>query len=112
MKTELWEILVPTTFEDTGKPVRTKHHKEWDKFVRKISGGLTIMHVVKGQWIDNDTLYSDRMIPVRVLCSKKDIDRIVDFTLGHYRQIAVLAYKISDTVILKRTNNAIVNKHS
>ncbi len=98
----LWEILVPCIFEDTKKPVKTRHHRVWDKYVRRISGGLTIFTPVKGQWVDNGQLYLDRMIPVRVICTEKQINDIIDYSLKHYRQLAILAYKISDTVILKR----------
>lgn len=99
---EMWEILVPCKFEDNQKPVRTKHHKQWDKFVRNISGGLTIFTPVKGQWVDNGNLYLDKMIPVRIVCNEKQINKIIDFSLKHYRQLAILAYRISDRVILKK----------
>lgn len=46
----IWEILVPTMMNE--KPVRTKHHKEWDKLVKKITGGLTIAPPGKGYWVD------------------------------------------------------------
>lgn len=97
----MWEILVPCKFEDTQKPVRTKHHRKWDEYVRTISGGLTILMPAKGQWIHKERLYTDRVIPVRVICTQSEIEKIIDFTITHYRQIAVLAYRISDKVILK-----------
>lgn len=102
----LWEILVPTSYND-GKPVRTRHHKEWDKRVRKISGGLTILSPVKGQWIcrDSNMLYSERMIPVRIYCTEKQIHNIAKFTINHYRQIAVMAYSISDKVFLIKNDS-------
>lgn len=97
----LWEILVPTV-RNSGKPFRTKHHREWDKQVRRISCGLTIFPVAKGQWIAPDgRLFAERMIPVRVLCTQAQIEEIVARTLRHYGQLAVLAYRISDTVILR-----------
>ncbi len=99
----LWEILVPTTFGDNQKPVRTKHHKQWDEKVREISGGLTILKPAKGQWVDKSSnkLYEERIIPVRVACTRQDIEKIIDFTIRHYRQIAVMCYKISDEVIIE-----------
>ena len=98
----IWEILVPTVMNN--KPVRTKHHKEWDKYVRSLSGGLTILQTSKGQWIDEGKIFYDRIIPVRVYCSRKHIEKIVDFTIKHYRQISVMAYKISNEVIIKRND--------
>jgi len=60
------------------------------------------MPVAKGQWISREgTLFNERMIPVRLIASKEDMDKIVDMTLKYYDQLAVLAYKISDEVILK-----------
>lgn len=99
---ELWEILVPCVFQDNKKPVRLKHHRVWDEYVRKISGGLTILHPAKGQWIEtiSKDLIEERVIPVRVACNEKEIKKIINFTITHYRQLAVMAYRISDKVLL------------
>ena len=97
----LWEILVPT-ITNAGKPVRTRHHKVWDTRVRRITGGLTIQPVAKGQWVSPEgKLFVERMIPVRIVATRAQIEKVIDITLQHYDQIAVLCYKISDEVILK-----------
>ncbi len=109
----LYEILVPTTYQDTGKPVSVRHHREWDKYVRNISGGLTILKPAKGQWLCQGKVYEDRVIPVRLTCTAAQIQKICQFTLGHYRQLAVMAYKISDEVILlERKIDASVSGYS
>ena len=41
------------------------------------------------------------MIPVRIVATREEINRIVDLTLTYYDQEAVLCYKLSDEVILK-----------
>ena len=70
--------------------------------MKKISGGITIMKTAKGEWVSpNGKLYADRIIPCRVICTKRQINKIVDFTIKHYKQEAVLAYRISTKVILK-----------
>lgn len=97
---QLWEILVPTMRND-GRPIRTRFHKVWDAKVREISGGLTIMPVAKGQWIFKEMLFEERMIPVRIIATRDQIDKIIDMTMKYYEQLAVLAYKISDDVILR-----------
>ncbi|RDJ35137.1 MAG: hypothetical protein DWQ19_09895 [Crenarchaeota archaeon] len=99
---ELWEILVPTLMGDTQKPIKTKHHRNWDQFVRKLSGGLTILHPAKGQWLrpESNELVEERMIPVRIACTEKDIQKIIKFTLQHYRQEVVMAYQISAKVLM------------
>lgn len=100
----LWEIMVPTTMNNPPNPCRIGHHREWDKRVRKISGGLTILEPAKGQWIDGETmeLYEERVIPVRIACTEEEIRQIIDITIKHYRQEAVMAYLVSNKVIIKR----------
>lgn len=108
MTPSLWEILVPTvrpkeySFQLEDRYFKRKYHRVWDNEVRKITGGLTIMSPVKGQWVSNDSeLFVERMIPVRIVATKEQIDQIIDLTLKYYNQQAVLCYKLSDEVILK-----------
>ena len=96
----LWEILVPTIIND--EPVTIDHHRSWDDKIRSISSGLTILKPAKGQWESpSGKLYIERTIPVRIACSEKEIDRIIDITIDHYDQEAVMAYKITDCVKIK-----------
>lgn len=97
----VWEILVPTTIND--KPVKTRYHKVWDEKVRVISGGLTILKPAKGQWISENPsnpskLFSERVIPVRIACTKVEMFEIAKITKSYYEQLAVMFYKISDEV--------------
>lgn len=96
----LYEILVPTQSNE-GKPFRTRFHRVWDKKVYDITGGLTILPVAKGKWINGGDLFAERMIPVRIACTREQIEKIVDMTLVYYDQIAVIAYLISNEVIYK-----------
>lgn len=98
----LWQIMVPCNWND-GRPVRTRHHKEWDKRVRKISKGLTVLPPARGQWVDpnSDVLYEDRVIPVNIICTEKEIDMIADITIQHYDQLAAMYFKLSDHAIIK-----------
>ena len=41
------------------------------------------------------------MIPVRIACSEEEINKIIDITMVHYDQLAVMAYIISEKVIIK-----------
>lgn len=120
----LWEILVPTEkrvktprrkeWDDekayAGEIHRwekrnsytTRYHKVWDEKVRAISGGLTIMSPAKGHWkAPCGELFIERMIPVRIIATRTQIDHIIDMTLEYYDQLAVLCYKLSDEVILR-----------
>ena len=46
-------------------------------------------------------LFTERMIPVRVAATRAQIEEIIDFTLVYYDQLAVMAYRVGDEVILK-----------
>jgi hypothetical protein len=109
----LYEILVPTIYGDTLKPIRTRHHKEWDKYVMKITGGMTILTPGHGKWLHEGVEYPEKVIPVRVMVEEStyerwlagerqfdhsQIDTIIQFTLSHYRQKAVMYYLISNQV--------------
>jgi hypothetical protein len=98
MKINLYEILVPTISND-GKPFRTRYHKVWDAKVKNITGGLSILKPLKGIWVNEGMTYEERNIPVRVACTREDLDKILSFTREYYSQIKVMAYKISEEVI-------------
>jgi hypothetical protein len=104
MNKGMWEILVPTERrKEPGKFYTTRYHRVWDGKVRAITGGLTVMAPARGQWVNPTTgeLFQERMIPVRIMATRTEIEQVVDLTLEYYDQIAVLCYKISDEVILK-----------
>jgi hypothetical protein len=101
----MWEILVPTIRRKDGKPYTTRYHRVWDGKVKEISGGLTILSPTKGKWISPDgELFVERMIPVRIIATRDEIDKIIDMTIKYYDQLAVLCYKISEEVIMKYAN--------
>lgn len=94
----LWEILVPT-IRNNGRPIKTRFHRVWDEKVRSVSGGLTILSPTKGQWINKTgKLFAERMIPVRIACSKDEIESIANMTKTYYEQEAVMYYKISEDI--------------
>lgn len=95
--TNLYEILVPCQFND-GRKVRRRFHRVWDAKIRAITGGLTVLTPVKGQWIDKGQLYDERMIPVRIACTAKQIIKVADITAKHYMQIKVMYYTIGTDV--------------
>lgn len=100
----MWEILVPTVRPNTDgtRFFTARYHRIWDAKVREISGGLTIMPPSKGQWVSpHGILFTERMIPVRIMATREQIEEIMDYTAEYYQQEAVMCYKVSDTVILK-----------
>lgn len=99
----IYEILVPTVSND-GKPFRTRFHRVWDGAVREIvGGGMTICSpTIKGEWIAPcGTVFVDRTIPVRVIATREQMEKIADLTAKHYCQKAIMFYKISDEVVIK-----------
>jgi hypothetical protein len=97
----LWEILVPKQ-TNTGEEIPVEFHHVWDESVREISGGLTILKTAKGHWVNPDgELFVEPMIPVRIVCSKKQMKQIVDLTAAHYEQEAIMFYRISKKVKIK-----------
>lgn len=98
----MWEILVPTISND-GKPFRTRFHRVWDGKVRDITGGLTIMpKTTNGEWVEDGVIYREQTIPVRIMATTSQIETIARMTAKYYDQIAIMYYKISDTVRIYR----------
>jgi len=123
---QLWEVLVPTTRRvhesnltplvaskyaaSSAKdargcypaPCSTRIHRVWDAKVRAITGGLTVLKPAKGYWVDpvSKTLFHDRTIPVRIACTRAQVNAIIKLTIAHYNQLAVMAYKLSDEVLI------------
>ena len=102
---ELWEILVPKIFNN-GVEVPVSHHHAWDEKVGEIAGGLTILKPATGIWTNPaGEIFKEAMIPVRIACTEKQIRIIINFTIIHYNQQAVMAYRISGYVILKQRDS-------
>ena len=100
----LWQILIPTS--TGGEEILVDHHAMWDAQVCILAGGLTILKGVKGKWNSpEENAVHEGMIPVLVCCTPEQLDAILDFTLTHYKQQEVLAFKISDEVRIKRSGN-------
>jgi hypothetical protein len=105
MEKALWEILVPTEKRDGTGFYRTRYHKVWDTKIRELAGGLTILSPARGQWVSPEgELFVERMIPVRIVATREQINLIIDCTLEYYDQLAVLCYKLSSEVIMKNRN--------
>lgn len=97
---KLWEILVPS-YTNGGQEIEIEHHKKWDTFVQGLTNGLTIQKTSKGIWSNQDEKkYEEKMIPVKIACTKKQIKEISDFTAKHYNQEAIMFYLISTEVYI------------
>jgi hypothetical protein len=93
---KLWEILVPHKFND-GTVIGITHHREWDRKVIELANGLTLLKKMRGKW----TNIEDIMIPVRIACTEHVMRQIMRFSLNHYKQEAIMVYKISNEVLFE-----------
>jgi hypothetical protein len=94
--TEMWEILVPTVHRGTGHPITVEFHRIWDAKVKAITGGLTVMKPsTTGYWRNTE----EKTIPVRIACTREQMDEIGRMTRLYYDQEQILAFKISSEVI-------------
>ena len=98
---QLWEILVPCQTNE-GKPIRTRQHREFDRRVRRITGGLTVLPPGKGQWVSpSGELFAERMIPVRIATNFTMMETIADMAAKFYGQEAIMFYELSRNVHIK-----------
>lgn len=97
-----WRILVPEADNDRRHFTR-RDHRLWELAVINISGGWTIHPRARGAWMDEHTgnVQKEKMKPVDILCTEEQIHEIVNMTGHHYRQIEVVAYRISKVEIKK-----------
>lgn len=97
---KLWEILVPTVRND-GRPFRLRYHRVWDERVKAIAGGLTVVTPVRGTWVSQTSeVFKERMIPVRIMCTRDEIMEIARMSKTYYEQEAIMVYKVSDEVFI------------
>lgn len=101
MTEQFWEVLVPCV-RNNGRPISTRCHREFDRQLRRITGGLTVMPPVRGQWVSpSGELFVERMIPVRVVATEPQIEAVADLAARYYDQQAILYYRVSDYVRIK-----------
>lgn len=94
----MFEIFVPTVTND-GKPFKTRFHRVWDNKVRELTGGLTIFKPAIGQWEFEGELFKERMIPVRIMCTEKEMIDISDMSAKYYDQLAMCFFKFGEATI-------------
>lgn len=71
----LYEILIPVANND-GKEFPEKYRQAFIDFIGILVGGVTVYPVVDGQWYEGENRYAEKMIPVRINCTDKEIDAI------------------------------------
>jgi len=96
-QTRLWAILVPRYSSD-GEEWDASYHREWDRRVSEITGGLTILPSVDGRWGD----MKERNIVVQVACGTMVMAEIALLTAEYYHQEAVLYWLVSEEAMIGR----------
>ena len=95
----LYQIMVPCNYND-GTPVKTRHHREWDRQVQAALSvkGMTILPPGKGKWTNpkDGITYHDRVIPVSLVATEDEMKKIAQITIKHYQQLAVMYFKLSN----------------
>jgi hypothetical protein len=98
---ELWAVMVPVT-QPNGERFPEEYHREWDRKVIEISKGMTLFQTAKGTWVSPEgEVFKEPMIPVMMICTKEQVDKIVDFTGMYYNQKAVMYFRVSDFVDIR-----------
>jgi hypothetical protein len=104
----LYEILVPYC-DNEGNVWPLEYHHAWDAYVRgfSIDNGQTILRSAKGYWQDEQKTHTERMIPVRLYCAPENMRHIATYTLGYYKQKAIMYYELSNkvTIITQESTN-------
>jgi len=102
---EMWEFLLPMINVARHRITFTEY-LEWGNEVKKITTGLVLLPFENASWCDSDgVLFKDGMVPVRVTCNKEHVQDIIELTLTYYQQPAIMAYKISDTCVVRNSGN-------
>lgn len=101
-KRNVYDILIPKT-DRNGSVIDQAYHQQWDRAVRDVTGGATILDGAKGYWEDPEgNVHEEGVIPVRIACTPEQFDAILDLTIEHYDQDVIMAYRVSEHVIMKR----------
>lgn len=94
---KLWEILVPVN-DNKGNHIAIVTHRQWDEAISKLCGGLILHGVTSGLYKQQ----REPMIKVRIACTTVKLhNQIIPYTKIFYKQEQVIAYLISDTVVLQ-----------
>lgn len=99
MTKHLYEILVPR-YTRNQVSIKMDLHREWDRRVKEMTGGLTILKSGIGYWVcpEPGETVREQMIPVRIFCTEAQIEAIATLTLNFYSQDKVMYYLVAEHV--------------
>ncbi|GGT56367.1 hypothetical protein GCM10010207_65350 [Streptomyces atratus] len=90
------------TVSNTGCPFSVRHHRQWDAMVKQLAGGMTLIQLIRGSWVDpvSQEDFAERMIPVRIMCTSEQIVGICKETARFYDEFSVLATLVATEPVL------------
>lgn len=101
---QVWEIYVPTVHQNSNKPIKARYHRVWDRKVLDITGGLSVYNPIVGIWKSDESgeVYNERMIPVRIVATRDEVEKVIEETFKHYPdEEAILCYRLSQETIMR-----------
>ncbi len=93
----LFEILIPTHFNN-GPLILDEHHNKFYKEILDYSGGLTLSQPLIGYWDNSGSLEKETTFFLRFTSTDKQAEKIAKLAKIHYKQQAIMYYKLSDKV--------------
>jgi len=100
----LWEIFVPKNHNE--KTIYgVSHHREWNRKVTTETDVILLSstpYKKKSCPTIGKCFFSEEMILLRVCCTSEEFDKILDITIDHYDRDEIIAFKISDKMIVKK----------
>jgi hypothetical protein len=93
----LWAIIRPMQ-SNAGRPFTPEHHDVWDNGVIDLFGGATFLPVADGAWKHGGKVFREPMQAVQVIATEKEIANLVSRTMLYYDQLAIMFYRVSETV--------------
>jgi hypothetical protein len=103
-KTCLWEIFIPKN-HNKEMIYGVSHHREWNRKVTKETNVILLSsssYKEKSCPTIEEPFFSEEMLLLRVYCTQEELDRILDITVDHYDRDKIIAFKISENMIVKK----------
>jgi hypothetical protein len=93
---QLWAIVVPLCYND-GSPIPRTITQQFEVAIRQVSGGLTRINNTTGIWGEQKEMGS----VWQFISTPQEVGRLIALAKILFVQHAIMAYKVSDRVIIR-----------
>lgn len=104
----LWEIFIPKN-NNKNTIFQVSHHREWNKKITNETDVILLSSsTTPTKTLDpplGQSFFSEEMILIRVCCTKEEFDKILNITIEHYDRKEIIAFKLSENMLIKKRNN-------